>query len=167
MGVSVSLNTFNTELGIVYSKHASNALDKDHWIVKKEFHYHVGGDTNCLVLVPKGFLTDGASVPRFFWSLIPPWGAYGQAAVLHDYLCENPFYLEYGIKRDLTRKEIDGIFNNAMRELEVNIVTRTVMYRAVRSYSALSKLGDGKSYTRKKSLEKEILNVFNQTNTWI
>jgi hypothetical protein len=27
--------------------------------------------------VPAGYLTDGDSVPRVFWSLIPPWGAYG------------------------------------------------------------------------------------------
>jgi hypothetical protein len=38
------------------------------------------------VVIPAGFVTDGASVPRLFWNLIPPLGKYGQAAVVHDYL---------------------------------------------------------------------------------
>lgn len=38
------------------------------------------------IVIPKNFLTDGASVPRLFWSIIPPWGRYGRAAVVHDYL---------------------------------------------------------------------------------
>jgi hypothetical protein len=36
--------------------------------------------------IPKNFLTDGASVPRLFWSILPPWGDYGKAAIVHDYL---------------------------------------------------------------------------------
>ena len=31
----VTLKTFDTQLGIVYSKHASGVLGKDYWIVKK------------------------------------------------------------------------------------------------------------------------------------
>ena len=38
------------------------------------------------VTIPQGFVTDGASVPRIFWSIIPPLGIYGRAAVVHDYL---------------------------------------------------------------------------------
>ncbi len=38
------------------------------------------------IVIPKGFRTDGASVPRLFWNIIPPWGRYGMAAVIHDYL---------------------------------------------------------------------------------
>ena len=39
------------------------------------------------VMVPAGFLTDGASVPRLLWALYPPFGGeYDRAAVVHDYL---------------------------------------------------------------------------------
>lgn len=38
------------------------------------------------VTVPKGFITDLASVPRILWFLLPPFGRYTQAAVAHDYL---------------------------------------------------------------------------------
>src|SRR5690348_12260167 len=39
-----------------------------------------------LIRVPVGFVTDFASVPRFFWRVLPPTGRYGKAAVVHDYL---------------------------------------------------------------------------------
>jgi len=38
------------------------------------------------ITVPKDSRTDLASVPRMFWMLIPPFGRYSQAAVVHDHL---------------------------------------------------------------------------------
>lgn len=35
--------------------------------------------------VPAGFVTDGASVPRWLWSVFPPVGRYFVAACLHDH----------------------------------------------------------------------------------
>jgi hypothetical protein len=40
------------------------------------------------VLVPAGFQFDGASTPRVFWSIIPPFKDVKAAACVHDYLCE-------------------------------------------------------------------------------
>ena len=37
-----------------------------------------------VVTVPAGFDTDGASVPRVFWSVLDPFGPYFKAAVIHD-----------------------------------------------------------------------------------
>ena len=39
-----------------------------------------------IIEVPAGFETDFASVPRLFWRVVPPWGRYSPAAVVHDYL---------------------------------------------------------------------------------
>lgn len=36
--------------------------------------------------VPSGFVTDGATVPRWFWPLYPPVDRYMPAAILHDWL---------------------------------------------------------------------------------
>lgn len=41
------------------------------------------------VVVPAGFVTDGASVPRPLWPLFPPTGRYFAAAVVHDWLLSN------------------------------------------------------------------------------
>lgn len=38
------------------------------------------------VEVPKGFITDLASIPRWLWSFLPPHdGQYARACVFHDY----------------------------------------------------------------------------------
>lgn len=40
------------------------------------------------VKVPAGFIFDGASTPRLFWSIIPPYKDVKIAACVHDHLCE-------------------------------------------------------------------------------
>ena len=45
------------------------------------------------VEVPKGYKTNGANVPRIFWSIFPPNSPeYLSAAVVHDYLCDAKLY---------------------------------------------------------------------------
>lgn len=39
-----------------------------------------------LIIVPPGFTTDFASVPRLFWSIIPPVGKIAIPAIVHDYI---------------------------------------------------------------------------------
>jgi hypothetical protein len=94
------------------------------WEVMKAFQYHVGSeDSNEVVEVPKGFVTDFASVPRFAWWLIPPDGNYTQAAVVHDYLYHTKPY---------TRHRCDQIFLEAMAVLGVPRWKRSIMFMAVR-----------------------------------
>ena len=104
------------------------------WILWEDFTYHVGEyPSNFVVWVPKGFRTDFASVPRPFWGLISPYGKQGKAAVLHDWLYHmgrteilNP---------EITRKEADGIFLEAMQVLGVSRWRRQAMYWAVRLFA--------------------------------
>ena len=44
-------------------------------------------DSGDEIAVPAGFESDGASVPKAFWSRFPPFGKYLAAAVVHDLLC--------------------------------------------------------------------------------
>lgn len=76
------------------------------------------------ILVPAGFVTDFASVPRVFWRLFPPTGRYGKAAVVHDFL-----YQFNGVPRE----RADRIFLEAMTELNVGWFTRHTLYLAVRA----------------------------------
>ena len=82
------------------------------------------------MLVPAGFVTDFASVPRIFWRLIgPPTGygrdaAYGKAAVIHDFL-----YFTPGTR---SRQDCDDVFLEAMTDLGVSKARRTLMHLAVR-----------------------------------
>jgi hypothetical protein len=77
-----------------------------------------------LIAIPKGFITDFASVPRALWWLLPPWGNYGKAAVVHDYLYKT---------KQFSRRRSDQIFLEGMRVLGVSWKTRTSMYAAVRA----------------------------------
>lgn len=105
------------------------------WEVDREFWYYIGEEgSDEFVIIPRGFHTDFASVPRAFWMIIPPDGKYSQAAVLHDYL-----YSCHGILPEVTyqRKTCDKIFIEAMAVLEVPTWKRRVMYRAVRMFAWL------------------------------
>ena len=54
------------------------------WRVEKDFTVIIGHQT---IVVPSGFLTDGASAPRIFWSICAPMsGPFGEAGVVHDFL---------------------------------------------------------------------------------
>ena len=95
-------------------------------MVVEPFVYAVGElGGNDSITVPAGFITDFASVPRLFWRLFPPWGKYGKAAVLHDYLYH---------KQRRSRREADAIFLEAMGVLGVPWLSREMMYAAVRAF---------------------------------
>ena len=79
--------------------------------------------------VPKGTRTDGASVPRIFWSILPPRGKYLESAVLHDYLYQSPPFGDGATGR----KMADAIFRRAMKSQGVGKFKRNLMYRAVRA----------------------------------
>jgi hypothetical protein len=92
------------------------------------------------VIVPRGFVTDFASVPRLFWRILPPWGTYSPAAVVHDYL--------YATGR-FPRKKADQAFLCLMKALGVPRWKRTVMYWGVRlggsiAWNAWRKRGRGR-----------------------
>ena len=77
-----------------------------------------------VITVPAGFETDFASVPRVFWRVVPPWGRYSWAAVVHDYLYYSGLF---------TRAQADKIFLILMEDLGVTWWKRQAMYRLVRA----------------------------------
>ena len=77
--------------------------------------------------VPADFITDFASVPKFATWLIPRYGIYTRAAVLHDYLCE------LGHAGLFNRRDADGIFRRCLKELGVSGPRRWLMWTAVRA----------------------------------
>lgn len=81
------------------------------------------GQSHNRVDVPPGFVTDFASIPRAFWSFLPPDGEYAYAAVLHDYLYW---------KQSRSREESDEILKFAMEDLKVGVITTGTIYSAVR-----------------------------------
>ena len=98
------------------------------------------GDT---FVVPTGFVTDFATVPRFLHWLVSPYGAYTRAAVLHDFLLVSLAEWSTGADTPAGRgarplaisQDCDGIFRRVMQDLGVAWSTRWLMWAAVRAAS--------------------------------
>jgi len=77
------------------------------WKLLRPFTYHVGSrHSRHVIKVPKGFLTDFASIPRTIEPLLAPWAKYNKAPIIHDFLYQT---------RELSRRKADRIFLEAMR----------------------------------------------------
>jgi hypothetical protein len=92
-----------------------------------------------MVVIPVGFVTDFASIPKILWNILPPVGTYGKAAVVHDYLYrKGEVSLECLICEDghpvrmVTRKEADFRFREAMQVLGTDFLVRWIIWAGVR-----------------------------------
>ncbi|EMW9885841.1 DUF1353 domain-containing protein [Salmonella enterica] len=93
------------------------------WRVHEPFAFYLSDDNSDVISVPAGFVTDLATIPRIFWTLLPPDGKYAKAAIIHDYLYDNALR---------TKQEADLIFLDGMVVLGVPKWKRVIMYWAVR-----------------------------------
>lgn len=101
-------------------------LPDDTWRLHEPLIYDVGAmDSGVQVVVPEGFVTDFASVPRGLWNIFPKWGRHGHAAIVHDYLYW---------KKTYSRERADAIFLEAMLVLGTAPWKARAMYRAVRLF---------------------------------
>jgi len=105
-------------------------IDGRNWRVAAGFDFE-SEVLDAIVSIPVDFVTDFASIPRAFWSLLPPTGTYGKAAVVHDFLYRTPGFA--------TRAQADAVLREAMEILNVGWLTRQIIYRGVR-------LGGSSSY---------------------
>jgi len=93
----------------------------EEWVVFQPLKYRTNAGR--LIVVPAGFVTDLASIPRLLYAIFPVNGLHRAAAILHDYLYERKIY-----KRSIC----DKLFLEAMKSSGVSYATRTAMYIGVR-----------------------------------
>jgi hypothetical protein len=104
----------------------SPLADGKTWVLMRDFGYDVGREGSAdRIDVSIGFKTDFASIPRLLWSVLPKWGKYGNAAVVHDWLYW---------RQERTRKAADDVLFEAMGVLGVAAATRIAIYGGVRSF---------------------------------
>ena len=106
------------------------SLDDKNWQLLAPFEYRAARQT---FLIEASVTTDFASIPRAFVWLIPPYGLYTRAAVLHDVLCDHES------KHNVSRRDADGIFRQALRILGVPFLQRWLMWTGVRLGALKSK----------------------------
>lgn len=96
--------------------------DSHDWVLVEDLTYQIG-QSGLTITVPKGFVTDFASIPQPLWSFgLSPYGRYSKAAVIHDYL-----YWTQGC----TKEQADNILVIAMKESGVSGGTTTTIYEGV------------------------------------
>lgn len=110
------------------------------------------------VVVPAGFVTDFASVPRAFFSIWPPNGLYTYPAIIHDYLYWS---------QCRSREEADDIFWLGMGDFKISGSVRWSIYGPVRSFGwfAWNNNANAKSRGEKRFLDLENLPE-DPTMTW-
>lgn len=102
-----------------------------HWVSSKQaaldaaLSYRLDGRS---FVVPRGFVTDFATVPRIFWWMFGPTGLYTWAAILHDWFCK----MLRMRKSPVTAREADRYFRLACAELGVGFVPRWLLWTGVR-----------------------------------
>ena len=108
----------------------SPLADGKTWVLIQPFGYEVGAEgSGDAVDVSIGFMTDFASIPRIFWVVLPKWGKYGNAAVVHDWLYWS---------QDRIRADADQIMFEAMGVLAVPDWKRYAIYWAVRAFGGIA-----------------------------
>ena len=95
--------------------------DGHDWLVTKPLVYEIGA-TGEKIIVPAGFVTDLASVPRQFCHLLSNADTYTRAAIVHDFL-----YWD----QTCSRNEADKTLLAGMIESNVARWKRAAVYRAV------------------------------------
>jgi hypothetical protein len=99
------------------------AADGSRWQLVEPLSYAGRDET---FVVPAGFTTDFASVPQSLTWLVPRYGRYTKAAIVHDYLWQRAREGSFGWA------DADGVLRRAMRELDVPFLRRWLMWGAVR-----------------------------------
>ena len=121
------MSKFYTKLDAKIGQHMHNDKFERICILNHSLHYHSDflGKT---IVVPKGFVSDGASVPRALWNVYPPFGKYLEAAIVHDYYC----VLGEKGESPIDYKDAAEVFKEAMKVCGVSWWRRNKMYWAVR-----------------------------------
>src|SRR5262245_10385175 len=133
--------------------------DMHYWIIARSITWtpSIGTDPSTQrVTVPRGFVTDLASVPRLFWVLISPAGRHGHAAILHDWL--------YWIQT-VSRHAADHVLDLAMKDVAVPTITRSVIFSAVRAFGGTAWMTNERA---RLAGERRVLQNFptNLATTW-
>lgn len=95
--------------------------DKDKFELVEDYEFTL---PSFKAIIPRGFISDGASIPRIFWSLYPPYKSeYFTACIIHDFYCQKA-------RNRQDYKNADKALKEAMEDLQIDKTTITIFYNA-------------------------------------
>lgn len=97
----------------------------------------------CNISIPKGFITDGATIPKLFWNILSPFGRFFKSCALHDYIClmaklhnnEAPTLKEGISIATQYRKRADTLLSLSMKKQGIALWRRLLIMANVRTYT--------------------------------
>jgi len=135
--------------------------DGSNWMIQSHVIHEIVKASPYLVIVPRGFVTDFASIPQPLQLLrgrLSTTGRYGNAAVVHDYLYW---------RQDCSRAQADNILAIAMKDAGVSLLERKIIYEAVRQFGQSA--WDGNRSARQAGMIRTVAPPNDQvplTGTW-
>lgn len=147
-----------TKIGVlVKHEQASKAFDVDLFYSEEPMWFEIADSKDRIyIYVPRGFLTDGASIPKYLQKLFPVWDNYYQAAVFHDYLCEYLVKYVNDVPVKISRSEADQLFNDVMKFQGINAVKRKLVIAGVVTYGHVKSIIYPSATLTKRKYEDEI-----------
>lgn len=116
-----NINDLQKKFSIVYKAKVMGSNNKNKYVLLKPLRFKLSN--NYIITIPKGFIWDGSSTPRIFWSIVPPDGDFEIGALIHDYLYVNKKKLNF--KRKFADKEmliwsdkVSGTKNISIRNID-------------------------------------------------
>ena len=113
------------------------------WINNRMLVVFLNNTIICNIPIPKGFITDGATIPKLFWNILSPFGRFFKSCALHDYIClvaklknnEAP-NLKEGINiATQYRKRADTLLSLSMKKQGIKLWRRLLIMASVRTYT--------------------------------
>lgn len=84
---------------IILQSYIYDSKERKYWKLHRSIQIKLSnGD---VITIPKGFVYDQSSSPRWTWSLMPPFGNFLLAALIHDYI-----YIHKTHSKDFADKEM-------------------------------------------------------------
>jgi hypothetical protein len=127
-----------------------------YWFVREPIVWssHLGR-----VTVPAGFVTDFASVPRFFWFFFPKWDGYGGPAIVHDFL----YYSQH-----TSRLTADEWILAGMEDMHVGTGRRHTIYTVLRLFGSFAWAGNASRKAKKQysCIDPAQFHAIEPTTTW-
>jgi hypothetical protein len=105
------------------------------WMVMEDYRIVLPGYPT--ILIPKGFIFDGASIPKMFRGLLSPVGILLVAAIVHDYAYQYHYVMVCNKKEYVSKAEADSLF------LEVADYTNALPWLNRIAYLAVKGCGIG------------------------
>lgn len=96
-----------------------------HFVVIKETNIELSDGK--IITIPKGFVFNGSSSPRFLWWIFPSYGNFFFAALIHDYLYE----IRYKFDKKYADKEMLFWSNLVNKRNFAKIIDNYLRYYAV------------------------------------